>query len=116
MRKIIFSAFFILACLSVSCQYTFAQRAITGKVVDKKDVPVVGASVVVKGTTNGTVTDKSGKFSITADDAATLVVNYGSEALEVPASGSNLVVKFKSSMKDLQKKLDKANGTKKKKK
>ena len=42
----------------------FAQNKITGTVVDAQGEPVIGASVMIKGTSNGTVTDFDGKFTI----------------------------------------------------
>ena len=42
------------------------QTKITGTVVDETNQPLPGASVVVKGTTNGTSTDFDGKFTLTA--------------------------------------------------
>ena len=50
----------ILSTLSVWGQNT----TITGKVVDAKGEPLVGVSVLEQGTTNGTVTDMNGRYSI----------------------------------------------------
>ncbi len=50
-------------------------RKITGTVVDAQG-PVIGASVVVKGTTNGAATDFDGNFSLNANPGQTLVVTY----------------------------------------
>ena len=47
----------------------------TGKVVDTKGEPIIGANVVVKGTTNGTITDFDGNFSIEAPANAVLLVS-----------------------------------------
>ncbi|WP_282072030.1 TonB-dependent receptor [Polaribacter atrinae] len=53
------------------------QTKITGKVVDDTNQPLPGASVVVKGTTNGTSTDFDGKFTLTADaDSGTIVISF----------------------------------------
>jgi TonB-dependent starch-binding outer membrane protein SusC len=49
-------------------------QTITGTVTDDKNEPLVGASVVVKGTTNGTLTDASGQFNLTVPDAKTVLV------------------------------------------
>ncbi len=55
----------------------FAQSAvITGNVKDETGEPVVGASVKVKGTTTGAVTDINGNFSVKADKGATLQISY----------------------------------------
>ena len=52
------------------------QKRITGKVVDKNGEPIIGANVVVKGTTNGTITDIDGNFTLEASDGALLDVSY----------------------------------------
>ena len=52
-----------------------ATKKITGTVVDAMG-PVIGASVVVKGTTNGVATDFDGNFSLNASPGQTLVISY----------------------------------------
>ena len=52
------------------------QKRITGKVVDKNGEPVIGANVVVKGTTNGTITDFDGNFSLEIPANAQLSISY----------------------------------------
>lgn len=49
---------------------------ITGTVLDATGMPVIGANIMVKGTTNGTITDMDGKFSLDVPKGATLVVTY----------------------------------------
>jgi TonB-linked SusC/RagA family outer membrane protein len=51
-------------------------RTITGTVKDNSGEPVIGASVVVKGTTVGTVTDANGRFSLNVPQNATLQVSF----------------------------------------
>ena len=65
----------ILLC---NCTFLYAQQfSITGVVTDKKlNEPIIGASVVVKGTTNGTVTDLDGKFTIQASKSSVLIVSF----------------------------------------
>ena len=54
-----------------------AEKQISGLVLDSKDEPVIGASVMVKGTTTGTITDYDGEFILSVnDDATTLVVSF----------------------------------------
>lgn len=67
--------FLILLC---NCTFLYAQQfSITGVVTDKKlNEPIIGASVVVKGTTNGTVTDLDGKFTIQASKSSVLIVSF----------------------------------------
>lgn len=52
------------------------KRTITGTVVDPNGEAVIGANVVVKGTTNGTITDMDGKFSLEVPEKAMLLVSY----------------------------------------
>lgn len=72
MRKILL--LLLLACGSLGAAW--AQKQITGKVTDSGGEPLIGASVVVKGTTDGTVTDLDGNFSISAPGNAVLVFSY----------------------------------------
>lgn len=54
---------------------TFAQNvALTGRVVDEQDEPMIGAGVVQKGTTNGTTTDLDGQFRLVVPKGATVVI------------------------------------------
>ena len=69
-------------------------RQATGQVQDSQG-PLIGATVMEKGTTNGTVTDFDGNFSLNVQPGATLVISYvGYESQEVKA-GDNLKVKMK---------------------
>lgn len=76
---------------------SFAQeRVISGKLTDFADgSPLIGASIVVKGTSNGTVTDADGKYKLSvAEDATTLLVSYiGYETQEV-AIGNQSIINF----------------------
>ncbi len=51
-------------------------KKITGTVLDATGMPVIGANIMVKGTTNGTITDIEGKFSLEVDQNAILVISY----------------------------------------
>lgn len=51
-------------------------KIIKGKIIDEKGEVIIGANVVEKGTTNGTVTDIDGKFSIQVSAVASLVISY----------------------------------------
>lgn len=63
---------------------TFSQT-ITGRVSDVEGKPLASVTITVKGTTNVTVSDASGNYSIHADGNATLVFSsVGFATLEVP--------------------------------
>lgn len=60
-------------------------RQITGTVVDEKGEPIIGASIQVKGTTVGTISDLDGRYIIDVGNNITLVVSYiGYETQETP--------------------------------
>lgn len=67
---------------------------VSGKVSDSKDgSPLIGVSVAVKGTPNGTATDGNGNFSLRATPGATLVFTYvGYATKEVAATGTEMSV------------------------
>ncbi len=70
------------------------ERRITGVVVDQEGETVIGANVVEKGTTNGTVTDLDGSFSLNVSNDAVIQISYiGFLAQEIPMAGkTNLKV------------------------
>lgn len=75
-------------------------RTITGTVIDETGETVIGANVVVKGTTNGSITDVDGRFSLNnVPDGAILIVSYvGYEDLSVKVGvQSQLTIKLKES-------------------
>jgi TonB-linked SusC/RagA family outer membrane protein len=69
------------------------QKLIVGRVVDDQGVPLVGATIVVKGTTIGTVTDNNGEYSLTVpDDAEVLVVSFvGYATQEIPIGNATTI-------------------------
>lgn len=68
------------------------QSKITGIVKAQNGEPLPGATVQVKGTTNGTVTDIDGHFSISAAGTVTLTISYvGYESIEISASAASPV-------------------------
>ncbi|SEG04573.1 SusC/RagA family TonB-linked outer membrane protein [Parabacteroides chinchillae] len=95
---------FALLCLVMSIGMAMAQATkVTGHVTSVEDgEPVIGASIIVKGTTIGTVTDFDGNFSLEVPaNGKILVVSYiGMTTQEVPVS-SNVMVKLKSDTQNL---------------
>ncbi|MBK9272617.1 MAG: SusC/RagA family TonB-linked outer membrane protein [Saprospiraceae bacterium] len=70
-----------------------AQRMVKGTITDNSGSPVIGANVVVKGTTIGTITDVNGMYSLSVPEGTTmLVVSYtGFKTKEVNLGVSNMV-------------------------
>ena len=72
MKKILF----VLTCLMASVAM-MASITVTGTVISAEDgLPVIGASVLEKGTSNGTITDFDGIYELTVADDAVLVFSY----------------------------------------
>ncbi|MBT8308685.1 MAG: SusC/RagA family TonB-linked outer membrane protein, partial [Maribacter sp.] len=68
------------------------QSTVTGTVTDNTGSPLPGASVVEKGTTNGTQTDFDGNFTIEVGDDATLVISYiGFATQEIAVNGQSTI-------------------------
>jgi TonB-linked SusC/RagA family outer membrane protein len=83
----------ILTMVLFVAGFAIAQRTITGTVSDAKGEQMVGASVLVKGTTTGAVTDIDGKFSVVVPaNATTLVFSFaGYKSQEVALGSANVV-------------------------
>jgi TonB-linked SusC/RagA family outer membrane protein len=68
------------------------QIIITGQVFDNQNQALTGVNVRVKGTNEGTVTDISGKYSISADENAVLVFSFvGFSTMEQPVNGKAMI-------------------------
>lgn len=80
--------FLLIAAISINLS---AQSiALTGNVKDTTGEPVIGASILEKGTTNGTITDFDGNFNLTVGSNATVVVSYiGMKPQEISVKGKS---------------------------
>ena len=68
------------------CSMAYSQQTVTGTIVDETGETVIGATIIEKGTTNGTVSDFDGNFSINVKAGSTLVFSYvGYLTQELPA-------------------------------
>src|SRR4051812_10097338 len=69
------------------------EKKVSGRVTDASNQPVVGASVIVKGTSNGTTTDETGRFSLNVpSNATTLTISsIGYDAQDISISGLSSV-------------------------
>ncbi len=101
-------------------QTAIAQQAnkiqVKGNVTDMAGEPVIGASILEKGTTNGIVTDFNGDFSLNVNPGAVLVVSYiGYSAQEVKViPGKVLKIKIKEDAELLDEVVVMGYGTQKK--
>ena len=97
---------FLLSAFFLMCTMAFAQQGtVTGKIIDDLGEPVVGANVVVKGTTVGAISDLDGNFSVSVKDLkkAVLVVSFvGYNTHEEALKGRSKVgIKLESSVTNL---------------
>ena len=85
-------AYPLLVALFLLCT-SFLNAQVTGTVLDADTGdPLIGASILIKGTTSGVVTDFDGAYSIDAEPGSTLVVSYtGYGTREVPVEGESVV-------------------------
>src|SRR5882724_382008 len=82
---------------------TYETRTITGTITDQKNgEPLVGVSVAVKGTSQGTLTDINGKFSISVPDkGAVLFISYtGYAAREITITGKTTTLSVQMILAD----------------
>ena len=89
-----FQRLFFVALLSVLAVGVFAQsKTVSGTVLDKTGESVIGASVVVKGTTNGTITDFDGNFTLqNVPDNGTIQVSFvGYKTVDIPVKGQSII-------------------------
>ena len=71
-------------------QQSRTEKTVKGTVKDEQGEPLIGVSVVVKGTANGTVTDVDGKFSIMCNGDDVLVISYiGFQTIEKKAGNTS---------------------------
>ena len=98
---LLFSAFSVNAAQAVptstgtvdEVQVVQQGKKVTGVVLDGAGIPVIGANVIVKGTTNGTITDFDGNFAIEDVPAdGVLVVSYiGYLSQEIPVGNQSTI-------------------------
>lgn len=72
---------------------SFAQSAVSGQVTDAKGEPLVGVNVLVKGTTNGTMTDENGRYNLPGTASGNVLVfsSIGFSSQEVTVRNSSVI-------------------------
>ncbi|MBO4372335.1 MAG: TonB-dependent receptor plug domain-containing protein, partial [Bacteroidales bacterium] len=83
----------LLACVLITSNASAQTLNVSGKVTDDSGEPTIGATIQVKGTTNGTIADLDGKFTISCNKGDVLVVSYiGFQTQEITVSSSTVNV------------------------
>lgn len=91
LRRLLGTALFLLMCVTVS--WSQNQVQVTGKVIDNLGEPMIGVSILEKGTSNGVVTDIDGNYQLHATQGSTLVFSYvGYTSQEHVVNGGTLNV------------------------
>lgn len=81
-----------LLCLCFAFTMFAQQKSITVKVVDTYNEPIIGASVLEKGTSNGTITNLDGECKLTVSPKATLAISYiGYKAQEIAVVDKTMI-------------------------
>jgi len=100
MKKITFT-YFIMLLLMLFASSTYAQKSVSGTVTDDTGEPLMGATILVEGTTNGTITDIDGNYALDGvSDAAVLIISYvgKSEIRETVGPRNSIQVSLGSSI------------------
>lgn len=100
----IFRIYIILVLFCFGQQIFSQTRQISGRVIDENGVDIIGANILEKGTTNGTVTDINGRFTLNVRSGAILSVSYlGYHAQEVSIDQSdNYIVVLSEDVQTLE--------------
>ena len=102
MKKLILKAGFVCSLiLFLSSTALYSQSTITGKVVDDTGDALIGANVIVKGSTDGTITDIDGSFSFRTNQGFPLTLQvsftgYNTEEVSLSGPTSNLIITMAS--------------------
>ena len=116
MRKNL-SLFSVLFFLIMSLQAFAQEKAITGKVVDEKGAPLPGVTVIIDGTTKGTITNGDGDYSLSvSSDNDVLVFSFiGYKAQKIETAGQAIInVQMEADVVNLQEVVAVGYGTMKK--
>ncbi|MBQ7632423.1 MAG: TonB-dependent receptor [Paludibacteraceae bacterium] len=84
----------MMMLLLMTSSAAMAQTVATGTVVDGTGEAIIGASVLEVGTSNGTITDFDGHFTLTVSDGAQLTISYVGYQAQTLAAGVNLQVRL----------------------
>lgn len=84
----------VFMLLSGSVIGVWAQKTVRGIVTDMKGDPIIGANVIVKGSTNGTITDFNGNFTLSVPDKSELEISFIGYVTQVISIGKSDNIKI----------------------
>lgn len=100
-RRMLIALLMVFFCGQIQAQ---TGKTISGTVTDADGMPLPGVTIIVQGTSNGTITDLDGKYSITAPQGASLVftfIGFDNQVVQVGA-GSTYNVKMEENSQQLE--------------
>jgi TonB-linked SusC/RagA family outer membrane protein len=90
LNKLLAGFLFVVFCSTAA--WAQNEKRITGKITTRSGEALPNVSIIIKGTSNGTVSDSKGEFSITAANGATLVVSYvGYTVQQIPVKNQTTI-------------------------
>lgn len=91
--KKFFKILLLLCIFSLTALQAVAQQRVTGQVMDERGEPIIGASIREKGTSNGSITDLDGNFSLQVAEGSQLEITYvGFESQTLKATSNMKIV------------------------
>ncbi|WP_025003174.1 SusC/RagA family TonB-linked outer membrane protein [Prevotella dentasini] len=97
LRKILLSTMLLMFCAIVSAQ----DINVSGTVLDPTGEPVIGATIMQKGTSNGTITDLDGHFSFKAPKGSIISISYIGYTTQEVAAAENMNISLQENAKEL---------------
>ena len=101
-KRLAAMSLFLLICLPFSLAQAQTVK-VTGKVTDNLNEPMIGVSVLEKGTTNGVITDLDGNYTLSASEGSTIVfsyIGYVTQEKKAVAGTMNIILKEDSKTLD----------------
>ena len=117
MKKLLFQRLLpLLLCMLFSIPVVFGQNqvAVKGTIVDQEGQPVIGAGIMVKGTTNGVTTDLDGNFSIVVPAGSILEISSIGYATQEVTAAPTLNITLREDVTQLEETVVVGYGTQKK--
>ena len=117
MKKLLFQRLLpLLLCMLFSIPVVFGQNqvAVKGTIVDQEGQPVIGAGIMVKGTTNGVTTDLDGNFSIVVPAGSILEISSIGYATQEVTAAPMLNITMREDVTQLEETIVVGYGTQKK--
>ena len=102
MRRLCFKSILTVFCFMLGITVIMAQTSVKGTVTDNNGEPMIGVSVLEKGTANGVITDLDGNFALRVNRGSILVFSYVGYVTQELKASANMKVTLKEDSKSLE--------------